>query len=137
MSTKKYCFIPEDHKEISVFNPGSITDLHQITRPDVAFRHYIDSYDRVKLFYIGEKEKGDENLDYLKYYIIQSIKSIFKVTEIDDFEVTISKESNIKFSLWFDINGNQIDKAKLIEKNKNNVILKHHYIFNFFKRFES
>jgi hypothetical protein len=139
MSTKKYCFIPEDHKEISVFNPGSITDLHQITRPDVAFRHYIDSYDRVKLFYIGDKTDIDniklEN-EYLKYHILRSIKSIFKVTELDELEIIESDESCIKFSLWFDIEGNHIEKTKLISKNKYDTVLKHRYIFNFFKRYE-
>ena len=55
MSTKKYCFVPETYKKISVYNPGtintsknSLTTLELLeTSPSVSFKYCIDDYDKI------------------------------------------------------------------------------------------
>lgn len=140
MSTKKYCFVPETYKHIAVYNPGTITDLKTIDNinPNVKFTYCIDELDKIKLFYVSAKNKecSIDNLDYIRYKTIQAIKSIFKVTELDNYKLYSEDESRIEFTLWYDADGNNFIKDKLPEANKFKTIISHTYIYNFYKRYQ-
>lgn len=140
MSTKKYCFIPETYKKIKVYNPGTITDLKTISNvnPNVEFTYCIDEFDKIKMFYVGAKREEDstDNIEYIKYKTLQSIKAIFNVSEVCDYELIIDEYPRVEFSVWYDVNGNHIHSLKLVEKNKYNTLLSHHYIYNFYKKYE-
>lgn len=141
MSTKKYCFVPEPSKNISVYNAQTITDLKTIdnVNPNVKFRYCIDDYDKIKMFYIGPKSQSDgyEEEEYFRYKTLQSIKSIFKVDEIVDYEIFLDDDARIEFSIWYDVNGNHVHSLNLVEKNKSNTLLKHQYRYNFYKRYNA
>lgn len=138
MLEKQYCFIPEPYKIVSVYNPKSITDFTAInnTDPSCSFKYYIDSIDPAKIFYLdGKQSSSSENLlEYFKYKIILSIKSIFKVTELSNFELFLDDFPRAEFTLYFDMNGNEIKLSHLVETNKNNTVVAHHYIYNFYKK---
>lgn len=140
MATKKYCFVPETYKSISIYNPGSITDLKPIDEvtPDATFKYCIDNIDKIKLFYVSAKDEKCimDNIDYIKYKTIQAIKSIFKVTELSNYKLSIEGESKIEFTLWYDADGNNFNSEKLVEANKSKTLIAHQYIYNFYKRYE-
>lgn len=141
MSTKKYCFIPETYKGISIYNPGSITDLISIDnglQPSFQFKYYIDDKDISKIFYIdGKSETGaEENIEFFKYKTIQFIKSIFQVKDIHNYRLITDNHSRLEFTLFFDHNGVEVPLNELSIKNKFNTIIAHHYIYNFYKRYE-
>lgn len=140
MSTRKYCFIPEASKKIKVYNPGTITDLKTIANvnPNVEFTYCIDEYDKIKMFYVGAKREEDttDNIDYMIYKTKQAIKSIFNVSELEEYELFTSENPRVEFTIWYDVNGTHIPTVKLVEKNKYNTLLSHHYTYNFYKRYE-
>lgn len=143
MSEKRYCFIPETYKVISVYNPGNIISLEALDNkninPTVTFKYCIDDYDKVKMFFLnGQPEEGaTDDIEYFKYKTIQSIKSIFRVAEIYDYVlVTEDKDSRFEFTVFYDANGTHIHTKDLVTKNKFNTILAHRYTYNFYKRYD-
>ena len=69
--------------------------------------------------------------------LLQSIKSIFKVDEIFDYQLFLEDDARIEFSIWYDVDGNHIHSLNLVEKNKANTLLKHQYRYNFYKRYNA
>ena len=142
MSEKRYCFIPEHNKDIAVYEAGTIPyfqsgeEIKNMT-PSIKFKHCIDVHDKIKTFYIDTQNQDgstdDEN--YFKYKTITAIKSFFGVSEIHDYKLIIDEESRIEFTLFYDKDGTWIPISNLYEKNRNNTILAHTYVYGFYKRY--
>lgn len=140
MPIKKYCFIPETHKQIQVYNPGTITDIKALEtiNPNVKFTYCIDEFDKIKLFYVGAKRENASETDeeYIRYKTLQSIKAIFNVPELYDYKLILDDTPRVEFTVWYDTAGNHIPLLKLVEKNKHNTILSHRYTYNFYSQYE-
>ena len=146
MSSKKYCFIPETYKKISIYNPGTInTSKNSLTAseligitPSTTFKYCIDDYDKIRLFYLDGKRVPNTIED--EYYFIEktvtAIKSIFKgVTELIGYKLVMDDNPRIEFSIFFDVDGNFVPLSKMIAENKSKTIVGHSYTYNFFKRY--
>lgn len=142
MTEKRYVFIPEPIKFISVYNTNNISLKNYVnfneTRPDTAFKISIDEFDKIKLFYInGKSEQGStDDFAYLNNKAKDSIKSIFNVADLAEFKLILDEENpRVEFTLFYDIHGLACNKHKLEEYNKDRTILAHTYIYNIYKRY--
>lgn len=129
MLEKKYCFVPESHKLIKVFQNNSTT-------PIAEFKYCIDENDKIKLFYIEKKSTGGEDDSYFLAKTTTAIKALFKTSELIDYQLITKGNSRIEFSIYYDVDGNQVYKSDLNEKLKRQTILEHRYTYNFYKRYE-
>lgn len=140
MTEKRYCFVPETYKNISVYNANTIynTILLNDIYPTTSFKYCIDDYDKIKLFYINGQEDKDatDNEEYFKYKTIAAIKAIFNVSELYDYKLFLDENARVEFTLFYDKDGNNILLKDLITKNKFNTILAHRYTYNFYKRYD-
>lgn len=146
MSTKKYCFVPETYKKISVYNPGtintsknSLTTLELLeTSPSVSFKYCIDDYDKVRLFYLDGKQAPDtiEDEYYFTEKTIAAIKAIFKgVSELIGYKLIMDDNPRLEFTVFLDVHGNFIPLQRMVLENKSKTIIGHTYTYNFFKRY--
>lgn len=139
MSEKKYCCVPESYKDLIIYDAGTITNLENFSeiKPSSSFKYCIDDYDKVKIFFFdrqsAEGSTDDEN--YLKYKIMQSVKSIFKVSEIYNFQLFLDSEARAVFTVFYDINGNHIHTNNIVEKNRLQTVVGHRYTFILYKRY--
>ena len=71
MTEKRYCFVPETTKVVSVFNTHNETLKIYAEfincNPDVSFKISIDEFDKIKLFYVNGKENETYNLKIICY----------------------------------------------------------------------
>lgn len=142
MTEKRYVFIPEPTKHISVFNAKNssltnYTNFNQL-KPDLSFKYNIDEFDKVKLFYInGRSEEGSiDDFSYLNSKTQTAIKSLFKVDELSEFELILDDENpRIEFTIFYDIHGLASNRYKLAEHNNDRTLLAHTYIYNIYKRY--
>ncbi len=131
MLEKKYCFVPESHKLIRVFQNNSVN-------PIAEFKYCIDENDKIKLFYVEKKStpNSGEDIDYFRAKTVTAIKALFKTSEIVNYQLIIDNNPRIEFSIYYDVDGNQIYKSELNEKVKRYTILEHRYTYNFYKKYE-
>lgn len=131
MLEKKYCFVPESHKLIKVFQNNSIT-------PIAEFKYCIDENDKIKLFYMERKSipNSIDDVDYFRMKTVDMIKTLFRTTELVDYQLIIDNNPRIEFSIYYDVEGNQVYKSELNEKLKRSTVLEHRYTYNFYKRYE-
>lgn len=139
MSEKRYCFIPETYKVVDVYNTGTISDvkdLNSITSA-IKFKYCNDEYERAKMFFIpGQSaEHSEDSEEYFRYKTVQSIKAIFRITDIHDYRLVMGENARIEFTIFYDSYGNHIPTAEVVEKNKKNTVLAHRYTYIFYKRF--
>ena len=144
MSEKRYCFIPEEHKDIKVYNAGLIhnfkgsEEIKNIT-PTVNFRHCIDIRDKAKLFYIDTQNTvgSSDDSNYFKYKTMNALKAIYNVTELHNYKLILDEDARIEFTIFYDKDGNWIPLSKLYEKNKYNTVIGHTYTYMFYKRYSN
>lgn len=131
MSEKRYCFVPDTHKEIKVLQDSKANVVS-------TFKYCIDTLDRIKLFYIDGREVAnsmDDN-DFFKIKTIAAIKSIFRVTELYNYNLVLDENARVEFSIFFDVDGNEVTQNKLEEVlNKRKTVLEHRYTYHFYKRY--
>jgi hypothetical protein len=131
MLEKRYCFVPDSHKEIKVLQDNKANVVS-------TFKYCIDTLDRIKLFYVDGREAAnsmdDEN--FFKIKTITAIKSIFKVTELYNYKLILEKDARVEFSIFFDVDGNEVTQNKLADTlSKRKTVLEHRYTYHFFKRY--
>ena len=140
MSEKRYCFIPESHKTISIYNANVINDLSKLSSitPTFEFKYCIDDYDKIRMFFLeGHGETGAvDDRDYFDYKIVNQIKAIFKVPEINDYRLYLEDGARVEFTVYYDSNGNHVPSLKLVDKNRYNTILAHKYTYIFYRRYD-
>jgi hypothetical protein len=142
MTEKRYVFIPEPTKYIKVYNANNnslsnFTNFDE-TQPDVAFKYSIDEFDKIKLFYInGKNEPGStDDVSYLNAKAKDSIKSLFGINELAEFNMDLDSENpSIVFTVFYDVNGIFCERYKLNEYNRYKTILAHTYTYNIYKRY--
>ena len=139
MSEKRYCFIPEGHKDVNVYNAGMILDVTSLKSiiPAITFKYCNDPYEKAKIFYVeGQSdEHATDEEEYFRYKTVQAIKSLFKVTDIYDYKLVTDEHARLEFTLFYDADGNFIATKDIVEKNKRNTILAHRYTYIFYKRY--
>lgn len=136
MSEKRYCFIPDSHKEIKVLQDNKANVVS-------TFKYCIDTLDRIKLFYVDGREAANSMDDesFFKFKTITAIKSIFKVSELYNYKLILDKEkefgpARVEFSIFFDVDGNEVAQNKLDEVlSKRKTVLEHRYIYHIYKRY--
>lgn len=141
MSEKRYCFIPESHKTISIYNANVINDLRNLAAitPTFTFKYSIDDYDKIRMFFL-EGHGGSEEVetqDYFNYHIVNRIKTIFKISEINDYRLFLEDGARVEFTVYYDPDGNHIPNHKLVEKNRFNTVLAHRYTYIFYRRYDA
>jgi hypothetical protein len=142
MTEKRYCFIPETTKTISVFNTHNESLKNYVDfnscKADVSFKYIIDEFDKIKLFYIDGKENinASDDFSYLNSKIKDSIRAIFGISELAEFTLILEDENpRVEFTIFYDIDGNQCSRYKLSELNLDRTILSHSYTYNIYKRY--
>ena len=139
MSEKRYCFIPESHKIVDVYNSGSILDVSALKSiiPALKFNYCNDPYEKSKIFYVEghADEHAKDTEEYFKYKTVTAIKSLFKVDDIYDYKLVMGENARIEFTIFFDADGNHIATKNIVEKNKRNTVLAHRYTYIFYKRY--
>ena len=131
MLEKKYCFVPESHKLIRIFQDNPATPLAE-------FKYCIDENDKIKLFYV-EKKNIPNSIEDNEYFIAKTttaIKALFKTTELVNYKLIIDNSPRVEFSIYYDADGNQVYKNELNEKVKLHTVLEHRYTYNFYKKYE-
>lgn len=131
MSEKRYCFIPDSHKEIKVLQDNKANVVS-------SFKYCIDTLDKIKLFYIDSREATNsiDNEDFFKIKTISAIKSLFKVTELYNYKLFLEENARVEFSIFYDIDGNEVTQNKLAEVlSKRKTVLEHRYTYYFYKRY--
>lgn len=139
MSEKKYCCVPETYKTLSIYNAGTIgreTIISEI-EPSSKFKYCIDEFDKIKTFFFNRQENVNsiDTEDYLKYKMTQSIKSIFRVSEISDVKLYLDSDARFEFTVFYDTNGIPLSVSELYNKNIRNTIVGHRYTFNLYQRY--
>lgn len=142
MTEKRYVFIPETTKVVSVFNAGNETVKNYVNfsdcKPEVSFRYAIDEFDKTKLFYLAGKENpyATDDESYFNAKAKDAIRAIFNVQELAEFTLFLNDDNpRVEFTIFFDINGNECSKYKLDDLIRSRTILAHSYVFNIYKRF--
>lgn len=141
MTEKRYVFIPETSKYIRIFNVKneSLIDYKNFSdlKPNVTFKYCIDEFDKIKLFYINGKSNPDstDDFSYLNAKSKDSIKALFGVNELSEYELILDDNPRVEFTIFYDINGECCSKYKLEEYNRNRTILAHTYTYNIYKRY--
>lgn len=139
MSEKRYCFIPETYKVVDVYNTGTIFDVNALNTISSAikFKYCNDEYERAKMFFIEGRssEHSEDDEEYFKYKTLQSIKALFRITDVFDYKIVMDENARIEFTIFYDPDGVHIPTALVVEKNKRNTILAHRYTYIFYKRY--
>lgn len=142
MTEKRYCFVPETTKVVSVFNTHNETLKNYAEfincKPDVSFKISIDEFDKIKLFYVNGKENAysTDDKDYLNIKVKNAIRAIFGVRELAEFNLILDDENpRAEFTIFYDIDGNECSKYNLGELNLTRTILAHTYVYNVYKRY--
>lgn len=128
--TEKLCLVPQEYKSIKVYPANTLTETLN-GKPEIEFKHYLDTKDNAKVFYIDGLTNWEEKA---KRYI----KILFKVDELYKCEVVADDNSNIqvKLALVYTADGEPCTK----NKNKlftNNTLLIHEYIFDVLTPFKT
>lgn len=142
MSLKKYCFVAEKSKNVNVYSISTITSFNDLlnVNPNVSFKHLIDEYSKISLFYIGSKNipNSIEDRNYFLEKTTTIIKSIFKVSELLNFKLITEGDSpRIEFSIIFDSEGNFVPRNDIKKVNEKRPILTHSYTYNFYKLYNN
>lgn len=148
MEHKKYCFVPEKNKKISVFNAkntslgnygnNNLTDFLNNVKSDISFNISLDSKDKAILFYID----GDNNVpgmldyDYFHYKILNTLKILFSENEIIGFNLILNDESYFEFSIIYDTEGYPIKRKELERENDKKTLVAHTYRYNFYVKYK-
>lgn len=142
MTEKRYCFVPETTKIVGVFNTKNETLKNYAEfincKPDVSFKYSIDNFDRIRLFYVNGKENAysSDDFSYLNNKVKDSIRSIFSVKELAEFNLILEDENpRVEFTIFYDADGNECSRYKLGEINGTRTVLSHSYIYNIYKRY--
>ena len=65
----------------------------------------------------------------------QSIKSIFRVSEISDVKLYLDSDARFEFTIFYDTNGIPLSISELYNKNIRKTIVGHRYTFNLYQRY--